>query len=309
MHDLYSLKSGLNFSLLAGLLITCSADAAPGGKGKPGNETAPAMVFEADKSSYVTGESAQLTWSSYDTKFCSASGDWTGKLPTSGSYTTPPLDVPHTYSLKCNARGGGVEQTLVLAVSDATTPDAPAPEPAPEPAPVPEPAPEPDPAPEPSVALSPAATLVTGGESVVLSWAASNTSSCTASGGWFGEKPATGSEVVGPLYGSTSFSLNCTGAGGSTIATAQVDVRSRVELSWKAPTENVDGSALTDLAEFRIYFGDSSRSYSETLNVTDPSVESQALELASGTWFFAMTAVDADGNESGLSNEVIKTAP
>ena len=78
------------------------------------------------------------------------------------------------------------------------------------------------------------------------------------------------------------------------------------DLGWVAPTENVDGTPLTDLAGYRIYYGDSSRDYSDMADVVDPVVTTHSITLISGSYYVAMTALDADGNESAYSNEVVK---
>jgi hypothetical protein len=76
-------------------------------------------------------------------------------------------------------------------------------------------------------------------------------------------------------------------------------------LSWTAPTENEDGSALTDLGGYRIYYGTASREYSSELAVQDAGVTTAVIEnLSPGTWYFAATALNGDGLESSLSNEV-----
>ena len=84
---------------------------------------------------------------------------------------------------------------------------------------------------------------------------------------------------------------------------------SAIRISWTAPTENVDGSILTDLVGYRIYYGAESRTYSDTVELMDPRATSYALDLSSGDYHVAMTAIDADGNESAYSNEVLKSAP
>ena len=80
-------------------------------------------------------------------------------------------------------------------------------------------------------------------------------------------------------------------------------------LSWNAPTTNGDGTPLTDLAGYKIYYGTSSSSYSQSIdvgNTTTYTIE----DLTEGlTYYFATTAYDAGGNESGYSNEVVKTVP
>ena len=69
----------------------------------------------------------------------------------------------------------------------------------------------------------------------------------------------------------------------------------------------MDGSELTDLAGYRIYYGDERRNYSGMVDLTNASATSHTLTLASGDYFVAMTAYDAEGNESAYSNEVLKT--
>ncbi|MCH9688722.1 MAG: UbiD family decarboxylase [Deltaproteobacteria bacterium] len=71
--------------------------------------------------------------------------------------------------------------------------------------------------------------------------------------------------------------------------------------------ENVDGSPLDDLQQYRIYVGSSPQSYDQQIEVTDPRAKSQFVALERGEYHVAMTAVDRDGNESGYSNEVVKT--
>jgi Putative Ig domain len=78
-------------------------------------------------------------------------------------------------------------------------------------------------------------------------------------------------------------------------------------LSWRAPTTNTDGSPLSDLAGFRVYYGYGSRSYSQSLSIPSPSVTSVLLEsLPAGTWYFAVKAYTSSGVESDYSPEASK---
>ncbi|HSN72548.1 MAG TPA: putative Ig domain-containing protein [Steroidobacteraceae bacterium] len=80
-----------------------------------------------------------------------------------------------------------------------------------------------------------------------------------------------------------------------------------VTLSWQPPTRNTDGTTLTDLAGFRIRYGTSSSSLTRTLSISNPGITSAVVEdLASGTWYFAVTAVNSKGVESDLSSVVSK---
>jgi hypothetical protein len=86
-----------------------------------------------------------------------------------------------------------------------------------------------------------------------------------------------------------------------TAATASVTV------SWVAPIENVDGTALTDLAGFVIVYGTASDALSESVYIDNPSIDRYLLEdLASGTWYFGVKAYSSSGEESELSTIVSK---
>jgi hypothetical protein len=78
-----------------------------------------------------------------------------------------------------------------------------------------------------------------------------------------------------------------------------------VTLAWTPPTENVDGTALTDLSGYRIHYGDSPQSYSETISVSNPGLTRFVIEsLPAGTHYVAMTAFNKAGAESDYSDEV-----
>lgn len=75
-------------------------------------------------------------------------------------------------------------------------------------------------------------------------------------------------------------------------------------LSWDAPATSVTG--------YRVYYGTSSRNYSQALGSGAFVAASTyvATGLQSGrTYYFAVTAIYAAGAESGFSNEVSKTIP
>jgi hypothetical protein len=76
---------------------------------------------------------------------------------------------------------------------------------------------------------------------------------------------------------------------------------------WDAPTTNADGSALSDLAGFRIHYGTASNSYTFTQPVNDSTATSAVInDLEEGTYYFSVTAVDLSNNESANSVEVSK---
>lgn len=84
----------------------------------------------------------------------------------------------------------------------------------------------------------------------------------------------------------------------------------RAILSWTAPTENTDGTPLTDLAGYRVYVGNSAASLSIAATLSQPTPPRFTVEgLPAGTWYFAVTAVNSAGVESVLSNIGSKTIP
>ena len=143
------------------------------------------------------------------------------------------------------------------------------------------------------------------GGSVQLSWQSASADSCLADGGWSGVKAPNGSETVGPLSKSTTFRLSCEGAGGSAVVLFAVEVFKSYELSWIPPVENVDGSKVRGLSQFKIYYGTESRVYDNFIPV-DGRQKSYRVSLPVGRYNFAVTAVDLEGDESQYSNEVVK---
>jgi hypothetical protein len=81
-----------------------------------------------------------------------------------------------------------------------------------------------------------------------------------------------------------------------------------VTLSWDAPTTNADGTPLSDLAGYRLYWGTSSRSYSRQVDVGKVTTYTLS-SLTTGKYYFGVTAYDFSGNESDYSGEVSTTVP
>lgn len=76
----------------------------------------------------------------------------------------------------------------------------------------------------PVVALSGSPTAVASGASSTLTWSSTNATGCTASGGWSGGRATSGSTTTGALATTTTYSLTCTGTGGSANKSATVAV-------------------------------------------------------------------------------------
>lgn len=112
---------------------------------------------------------------------------------------------------------------------------------------------------------------------------------------------------------SWSFSAGCIALsavialclGASTTAAA-----GSATLTWTAPTENENGSTLTDLAGFRVLYGQSPSALTQSAQLTNPGLRSYVIEgLPAGKWYFAMTALAGSGptaRESQQTNVVSK---
>ena len=76
-------------------------------------------------------------------------------------------------------------------------------------------------------------------------------------------------------------------------------------LSWTAPIETDGNEPLTDLAGYNIYCWAGAGHYTDTFHVDGAATTSYVIEdLPSGTYNCAISAVNADGGESVLSNVV-----
>jgi hypothetical protein len=113
------------------------------------------------------------------------------------------------------------------------------------------------------------------------------------------------------LASAVSLLLSACGGGGSTSSSVNRDdtSASRVLLSWNAPTSRTDGTFLpvTELQGYRIYYGSSEDSLSVLVDLNDDSITEYTVDtLPSGSYYFAISAYDSDGVESGLSNIISK---
>jgi hypothetical protein len=81
-----------------------------------------------------------------------------------------------------------------------------------------------------------------------------------------------------------------------------------VTLSWMPPTQNTDGSPLNNLAGYKIYWGKSAGSYTNSVTVNNPGLATYVVDqLTPAVWYFAVTALASNGAESGHSNVASKT--
>lgn len=161
---------------------------------------APTVSVSLAPTTVAVGGHAMLTWASTNSTSCTASGAWSGTQATSGTLgLTPGSSGSLSYGLSCQGPGGTATAQATLTVTAIT--------------------------PAPTVTIVVAPTHVMVGDAATLTWTSTNATSCTASGNWSGAEPAAGSSsVTATSTGTASYTLACTGAGGTAQATTSLTV-------------------------------------------------------------------------------------
>jgi len=73
-------------------------------------------------------------------------------------------------------------------------------------------------------------------------------------------------------------------------------------LQWVAPTENTNGTPLTNLAGYRIYYSSSATVMTHTVQVANPGIATYVVSnLSPGTWYFSIRAYTSANVESDAS--------
>ena len=95
----------------------------------------------------------------------------------------------------------------------------------------------------PTVSLTAMPATIFPGQSSTLAWTSTNATSCTATGAWTGSQPLSG-EVTVLTASTATYTLTCTGAGGSATRTTTITVTGgagQLTLAW---TDNAAGTAV-----------------------------------------------------------------
>jgi hypothetical protein len=156
----------------------------------------PSVALSTNPTSVNRGQSSTLTWSVSGATSCTASDGWSGSRSFTGTENVSPSNTT-SYTLTCSGAGGTRSSTTTIDVIP----------------------------PPPVVTLSASQTTINVGQSTTLTWSASDATSCTAYGTWQNEgaKPSSGSQSVSPIR-SASYTLSCSGRGGTGNATAAITV-------------------------------------------------------------------------------------
>ncbi|MBI2035560.1 MAG: hypothetical protein HYT12_02660 [Candidatus Liptonbacteria bacterium] len=181
----------------------------------------PSVDLSTNRSIVNQGESFTLSWTSYNTNSCIASGGWSGSKSLSGSQIITPA-FNRTYTITCSHFG-------VKQASDSVTVTV-------------------QTEPPLSVDLTISSGVIQQGNSAVLSWASTNADFCTASDGWSGNKSISGSETVSPSR-NTGYTLTCYNSRGQVYDHVSLSVvqQSLPTVSLMANPENVTNGNSSSL--------------------------------------------------------------
>jgi mono/diheme cytochrome c family protein len=189
--------------------------------------------FTASPSAIDYDGSTTLSWESNAEK-CTASGamadgQWQGDLAASGSKVLSNLKDAgeNNFMLTCSIAGlnSAVSNVTVTVAAQANAPTV-------------------------TLNADPVANIAYN-SSTVLTWSSTNADTCVASGGWTGNKGTenTAGEIITNLTADTSFTLSCTGAGGSGAATVAVTVVAvNPTLNFGATPSTIDLGQSTTLS-------------------------------------------------------------
>lgn len=131
-------------------------------------------------------------------------------------------------------------------------------------------------------------------------WATFNTSS--------GELDGTPTSTDAGSYPNIVISASTSGAQAALAGfTITVLPLGDVVVSWQAPTTNTDGSPLANVAGYTIHYGTIASLLLQSATVDNPTTSYTFQNLASGAWYFAISAVSSAGVEGAWSEPVSVT--
>jgi putative Ig domain-containing protein len=178
------------------------------------------------------------------------------------------------------------------------------------------------------IAGTPAASVTAGSaysfQPTVSASTGTVTFSITGQPAWASFSMTTGSLTGTPPAGAvgTTGSIAITASDGSSrayLAPFTIQVKAAVAsspppttgtatLSWTQPTHNIDGSPITGLAGYHIYYGPNQSNPSQRIDLSGATATTYVVQgLAPGTYYFTVVAYNDAGIDSPDSNVAVKT--
>ena len=116
-----------------------------------------------------------------------------------------------------------------------------------------------------------------------------------------------GTGSSGGTSGGGSTGGGSTGGGGTT--TPPSGASGSATVNWHPPTANTNGSAISNLAGYTVYYGTSQSNY-KSVKVANPGLTSYTIDnLPAGTYYFTVTAYNSTGAASAygpIASKVVK---
>lgn len=80
-----------------------------------------------------------------------------------------------------------------------------------------------------------------------------------------------------------------------------------VTLTWTPPTMNTDGTLLSNLAAYKIYYGLTEGDYPNEILIDNPGITTYVVDnLSPNAYYFVSTSINSGGTESDYSNVLLK---
>jgi hypothetical protein len=179
-----------------------------------------------------------------------------------------------------------------------------------------------------SIAGTPAASVTAGSaysfKPTVSASTGTVTFSITGQPAWASFSTTTGALTGAPSAGAvgTTGSIAIAASDGSSraylapftiqvkavVASSPPPTTGTATLSWTEPTHNTDGSPITGLAGYHIYYGTSESNPSQRIDLTGATATTYVVQgLAPGTYYFTVVAYNDAGIDSPDSNVAAKT--
>jgi len=185
---------------------------------------APIANLSAVPATVISGNTTLLSWTSTDADSCSGTGNGfvTGGA-TEGSDESGVITGDETFTLTCTGPGGPAQDTEIVTLVPPPTID--------------------------SFYASPS-SVAEGGNSVLI-WATTDATSCTATSGdgFSTSGAASGSDPVSNITDDTTYTISCSGDGGSAVDSTQITILPpgipTVDSFTASPSTITEGESLT----------------------------------------------------------------
>lgn len=92
-----------------------------------------------------------------------------------------------------------------------------------------------------------------------------------------------------------------------TAANEEASTARSATVTWSRPVENTDGSPLTNLSGYVLYYGTGFPVPYSAIFIDASATSLEIQNLSPGNWYFQIESVNAEGMSSELSPTVFKT--